>query len=153
MKATVLIVDDNPDVVKLIGGTLRESGYEVLEATGGSAALSMLRSESIDVLVTDVKMSGISGPEIVRRAWEFAPELPVVFIMGRPVADDIPCAMLSRARIVTKPSAKALRDAIAQALGRTRSCGAPPISLPTYGLGRRMMKPGLRTGLSALLGL
>ncbi|HWR54384.1 MAG TPA: response regulator [Bryobacteraceae bacterium] len=153
MQPTVLVVDDIPEVVKLIGGMLRESGYHVLEATGGSAAIGMLRSECIDLLVTDLDMPGVSGPELVRRAWKFAPQLPVVFLTAYSGAKDIPCEMLSRARIVTKPSAKALRGAIAQALEHSRTCGGTSLPLRKCRVGRKATKPGLRTGLSVLLGL
>lgn len=117
MGTAVLVVDDIPEVVDLVAKMLRDSDHDVLEATDGGTALEILQTEAIDVLVTDVRMPGITGPELVRRAWEFAPDLPVVFITGYSVADELPCEMLSRALIVTKPFiAKALRDAIAQAL-------------------------------------
>jgi CheY-like chemotaxis protein len=64
--------------------SLREYGYGVVEASGGHQALGVLERGDgrIDLLVTDVVLPGMDGPELARRAAELRPELPVLFISG-----------------------------------------------------------------------
>jgi two-component system NtrC family response regulator len=117
----VLIVDDVPQIVALVAATFSESGYTVFKTTCGVEALKILQSEAVEVLVSDVKMPGMGGPELVARAWAFAPNLGVVFMTGYSLGDEIPCEMLSRALIVTKPFLpSAIKEAVAQALNTER---------------------------------
>lgn len=152
MQTTVLVVHDIPEVVKLVATMLCESGYRVIEATTGSDALRILESEPVDAAVANLGMQDVSGPDLARRAWESVPELGMVFLAARPAPGEFPCDMLCRARIVTKPSAKALRTAIEQALGG-RYDATKRVAPPTFSFARNATKPGLRTGLSVLLGL
>jgi two-component system cell cycle sensor histidine kinase/response regulator CckA len=81
---TILLVEDEPAVRHMTSRVLQEYGYGVTEASGGHQALGILeRSDGgIDLLITDVIMSGMDGPELARRAAELVPELPVLFISG-----------------------------------------------------------------------
>jgi two-component system cell cycle sensor histidine kinase/response regulator CckA len=81
---TVLLVEDEPAVRLMTSRALQEYGYGVVEASGGHQALGVLeRSEGrIDLLITDVVLHGMDGPELARRAAELLPELPVLFISG-----------------------------------------------------------------------
>jgi CheY-like chemotaxis protein len=81
--AVVLAVDDDAAVRSTTADILKDLGYSVLQADSGEAALELLEEEGmIDVLLTDVVMTGMSGPELVRRARQSQPRLPVVFISG-----------------------------------------------------------------------
>lgn len=135
MSTAILVVDDAPEVLTLVGRTLRDSGYMVFEAADGFDALRILRSGSIDLLVTDVKMPQLSGPEVVSRAWEFAPDLPVILMTGYSVADEIPCEMLCRALLLTKPFLpNALREAVSAALAGESRPAQPPEPRAASGL-------------------
>jgi two-component system, cell cycle sensor histidine kinase and response regulator CckA len=81
---TILLVEDEPAVRHMTSRVLQEYGYGVTEASGGHQALGILeRSDGgIDLLITDVIMSGMDGPELARRATELVPELPVLYISG-----------------------------------------------------------------------
>jgi CheY-like chemotaxis protein len=81
---TVLLVEDEPAVRHMTSRALQEYGYGVVEARGGHQALGVLeRSEgTISLLITDVVLPGLDGPELARRATELVPELPVLFISG-----------------------------------------------------------------------
>jgi CheY-like chemotaxis protein len=81
---TVLLVEDEPAVRLITARGLQEYGYGVVEASGGHQALEVLeRSDGpINLLITDVILAGMDGPELARRAAELAPELPVLFISG-----------------------------------------------------------------------
>jgi signal transduction histidine kinase/ActR/RegA family two-component response regulator len=81
--AVILAVDDDPAVRSTTADILKGLGYSVLQADSGEAALELLDQEGmIDVLLTDVVMTGMSGPELARRARQSQPRLPIVFISG-----------------------------------------------------------------------
>jgi PAS domain S-box-containing protein len=87
-KATVLLVEDDPEVQSLAVETLRSLGYDVITASDGPSALSVLRrGDPIDVLFTDVVMpKGMNGVELARRARELRTGLPVLLASGYPVS-------------------------------------------------------------------
>jgi two-component system, cell cycle sensor histidine kinase and response regulator CckA len=81
---TILVVEDDVQVRGVAGRILREHGYEVLEACGGAEALRIAESapRPIDMLVSDVVMPGMSGPELAGRLRDLWPELPVLHMSG-----------------------------------------------------------------------
>jgi two-component system, cell cycle sensor histidine kinase and response regulator CckA len=81
---TVLLVEDEPAVRLMTSRALQEFGYGVVEAGGGHQALGVLERDEgrVDLLITDVILHGMDGPELARRAKELRPELPVLFISG-----------------------------------------------------------------------
>jgi CheY-like chemotaxis protein len=82
-QALVLAVDDDEAVRHTTADILKGLGYGVLQAANGEAALALLNQNAmIDVLLTDVVMPGMSGPELARRARSSHPRLPIVFISG-----------------------------------------------------------------------
>jgi DNA-binding NtrC family response regulator len=78
--ATVLIVDDEPDMVENCARILRRAGYRCLTATDPYRALALLESDAPDLLLTDLKMAGMDGMELLRRARDLDPSLPVIMI-------------------------------------------------------------------------
>ena len=76
----ILVVDDEPDMVENCTRILRRAGYRVLATTDPERALALLESERPDVLLTDLKMPDIDGMELMRRAHELDPTLPVIMI-------------------------------------------------------------------------
>lgn len=82
---TILAVDDAPSVRTLIVRVCKANGYRVIEATSGEEALRLAGEERglIDILVTDVDLPGISGPELATDIRLTRPRLPVCFISGR----------------------------------------------------------------------
>jgi two-component system, NtrC family, response regulator HydG len=79
-RARVLIVDDEPDMVENCARILRPAGHECLTTTDARRGLVMLESEHPDLLITDLKMPGVDGMELLRRARELDPALPVIVI-------------------------------------------------------------------------
>jgi two-component system response regulator HydG len=79
-RARVLVVDDEPDMVENCARILQRGGYEVLTATDPRRGLAMLESERPDLLLTDLKMPEVDGMELLRRARELDPALPVIMI-------------------------------------------------------------------------
>jgi DNA-binding NtrC family response regulator len=78
--ARVLIVDDEPDMVENLTRILRRAGYHCLRATESERALGVLESERPDLLVTDVRMPGLDGMELLRAARALDPPVPVIVI-------------------------------------------------------------------------
>jgi PAS domain S-box-containing protein len=81
---TILLVEDEERVRNLTVKILRQRGYQVLEAENGSAALAAERAHAgpIDLLLTDVVMPDLSGPEVARRVLERRPGIGVLFMSG-----------------------------------------------------------------------
>jgi PAS domain S-box-containing protein len=83
-EGTVLVAEDEPAVAGLIRRVLLQQGYRVREACNGAEALKLAEKERFrfDLLLTDVVMPVMSGPELVRRLRETRPDLPVLFMSG-----------------------------------------------------------------------
>lgn len=81
---TVLVVDDEPDVRKLVGAMLSGYGYKVLTADNGENAIRIFHKsqQPVDLLLTDVVSPGMSGPMVADRLAESNPSLKVLFMSG-----------------------------------------------------------------------
>jgi PAS domain S-box-containing protein len=81
---TLLLAEDDPIMRKLTRKMLEEHGYKVLEAIDGEAALNVISQNStrIDLILTDVVMKGMNGPELVLRLMDSHPEMKVVYMSG-----------------------------------------------------------------------
>jgi DNA-binding NtrC family response regulator len=80
--AQVLLVDDEAVAREGLATALRRDGLDVTTADNGEAALSLLRGREFDVLLTDVKMPGMDGLELLRRAHENWPGMEVLVVTG-----------------------------------------------------------------------
>jgi len=82
--ATILVVDDEPAVLNLVKLILEAAGYVVLAACNGQQALALCenRKHTIDLLLTDINMPDISGPELACQVSEIVPYLLVIFMTG-----------------------------------------------------------------------
>jgi PAS domain S-box-containing protein len=78
----ILFVDDNDDVREPISALLTQDGYDVIACASAEAAILEARRQAPDVLVTDVVLPGMSGPQLAERLRADAPALPVLFISG-----------------------------------------------------------------------
>jgi CheY-like chemotaxis protein len=81
---TVLVVDDDPLVLMNISAMLEDLGHEVLEATSGQQALRILRrsAETIDLVITDQIMPGMTGVQLIEAIRAAHSELPVILASG-----------------------------------------------------------------------
>ncbi len=76
----ILIVDDDPGQRSLLDSFLRGQGFITLIATSGEEALEILRHHEVGMMISDVRMSGITGLETLRRARQEHPTLPVLLV-------------------------------------------------------------------------
>jgi CheY-like chemotaxis protein len=106
LAATILLVEDEPAVRNVTREALEMGGYRVLAADGPDAATDIARDESnaIDLLLTDVVMPGMNGPELARVVRELRPELVTLFMTGYADAEVLRLATLEGAhRHIQKP--------------------------------------------------
>jgi CheY-like chemotaxis protein len=83
-RATVMVVDDEPLVLKAVQSMLKTKGYEVLPASNGQEALDIFKERTgpIQLLVSDINMPRMKGLELGRRLWSLYPGLPILFMSG-----------------------------------------------------------------------
>jgi PAS domain S-box-containing protein len=116
----MLVVEDEPDVMKMAVRSLREAGYTVLEASSGREALEIIMEagERLRVVVTDVIMPAMSGRDLASQIAEIRPALPVIFMSGYTDEDVIRRGLMERGRrFIQKPfSPDALAREVHEAL-------------------------------------
>jgi CheY-like chemotaxis protein len=114
--ASVLVIDDDPDVRGFIVETLEEQGYQVREASDGRAGLAAMAREKPDLVVLDFIMPGLSGAEVANRILLKAPDQPILFVSGYSETEAVK-RVAPQAPLLTKPfRAEALDKAVRAAL-------------------------------------
>jgi CheY-like chemotaxis protein len=80
----VLVVDDDPGVRAVTSRLLSGAGYAVLDAEDGRGALDLLQhvAPAVDLVLTDLRMPGMSGTQLARAVSELRPDLPVLYMTG-----------------------------------------------------------------------
>jgi len=78
----VLLVDDEPGIRKVVGIALEDAGYRVLEAGNGEEALAVFRREHPAVVLTDLRMPGMDGLDLLRTIKEESPDTEVILVTG-----------------------------------------------------------------------
>lgn len=76
----ILIVDDEKNYPKIIGEILENEGYKALTASNGMEALDILNKEIVDIVLTDVKMPGMSGIQLLEKIKQTYPDTPVIIM-------------------------------------------------------------------------
>jgi two-component system response regulator AtoC len=129
----VLIVDDEPNLRKILSAQLTRDGYDALTAEDGEQGLHLLREHHIDLVITDLKMPKVDGMTLLKRALEIEPELPVVLITAHGTIDTAVEALKRGAfDFVTKPFDKdEVRQIVAKALKTRELRGADATPAPT----------------------
>jgi DNA-binding response OmpR family regulator len=82
-RGTILLVDDEPEIRRLVTGMLKAKGYEVLCAESGETAIRLCAENAgIDLLLTDVVSPGMSGPAIADEVRALNPGVRILFMTG-----------------------------------------------------------------------
>lgn len=123
MSATVLLAEDNKPTREIYHRVLEGAGYHVLDAEDGNTALDLLMSESVDVLLTDVYMPGMSGIELLERVRKVRPDLRAIVMTGQKTSEAVIGALRNQAcEFLSKPFhteelLEAVRSVLARDLG------------------------------------
>ncbi len=82
MKQTILVVDDEADVIRMITQILEDAGYQVVSTNRGEDAINHLAGQPVDLVITDIVMPEMEGIEFIRSVKGSHPTLPIVAISG-----------------------------------------------------------------------
>ena len=80
MAATIMVVDDRAGIRRLLLEVLQDAGYKVLTASGGSEAVEIIKQTKIDLVLLDMKMSGMDGLETLTLLKRYAPHV-IILVM------------------------------------------------------------------------
>lgn len=130
--ARVLVVDDNPKIVDVLGEYLRSDGHLVLAAGDGAKALEIAHTERPDIALLDVMLPGIDGLELTRRFQSL--EIPVILVTAR--ADEVDRLVgleLGADDYITKPFSA--REVVARVKAVLRRCTRSRDGSPTVTVG------------------
>lgn len=104
MKFTLLIIDDEKNIREGLGANFELEGYTVKLAENGEEGLKLISKGDIDLVITDLRMPGISGEEVLRRVTTETPGIPVIVLTGHGSIDAAVDAMRNGAYdFLTKP--------------------------------------------------
>ncbi|MGA1990376.1 MAG: response regulator [Bryobacteraceae bacterium] len=94
-RGKILVVDDEPSVLRLVVWMLEGAGYDTVSAPGSMQALEIFQAQPhIDLVVSDVVMPGMHGPQLMKEIKRLSPSIPVMLISGcvpeRELPPDVP---------------------------------------------------------------
>ncbi|MDH4162721.1 MAG: sigma-54 dependent transcriptional regulator [Nitrospirota bacterium] len=103
-KESILLIDDDSSLRRVIEFSLTEAGYRVLPAASGEEGIALLEKEPADAVITDITMPGMDGLEVLRRVHAADPGLPVVVMTAYGTIESAVDAMKQGAfDYITKP--------------------------------------------------
>ncbi|MGE5056145.1 MAG: response regulator [Acidobacteriota bacterium] len=118
-RPSILVVDDNQDILAFLQEILRNSGYHSLTASSGKRALELLLDENVDLVVLDYEMPMMNGYDVAQRVKEQRPEMPLILYTG--FIEDMPAERLRLfTGVVAKPDCVELLNLIAATTQRIR---------------------------------
>ena len=104
VKFTILVIDDEKNIRTGLQAALELDGYEVLLAEDGTTGLSLALNNEVDLVITDLRMPGVSGEDVLRRITTETPGIPVIVLTGHGTVENAVEAMRSGAYdFLTKP--------------------------------------------------
>lgn len=146
---TILLVDDEQEVVDALARTIRHGGYRILTATSGAQALEQITQASVDLVISDIDMPGMSGLELLTKIRASHPRI-VRFVLTGVASLESALVAINEGRVeryLTKPWEKEeLRTAIREGLdGRSRPSSSPSMHVDMP------LSPRLRETLDRLM--
>jgi len=104
MKFTILVIDDEKNIREGLKAALELDGYNVELAADGAAGLEIALKSEVDLVITDLKMPGVTGEEVLRRVTSETPGIPVIVLTGHGTVESAVDAMRAGAYdFLTKP--------------------------------------------------
>ena len=92
-RARILVVDDSPDMTRVLADQLADVGYEVVLANSGADAIAALKAAPVDVLITDLRMEGVDGMDVLSHVREQHPTVPVLIMTAFGLVVAIPAVL------------------------------------------------------------
>ena len=122
MEARLLIVDDEEIALRNLQHVLEREGYQATAAPTGAAAVALLEKQGFDVVLTDLRMEGVDGMDVLKKSRELQPESEVIFITGYATAESAVQALKHGAfYYIAKPfRLDEVRKVVAEALEKVR---------------------------------
>src|SRR5215831_16355914 len=141
--AHVLVVDDEGAIRYSISKTLQRVGYQVSAAASGEEALEMLEEQVFDVVLTDIRMPGLTGVELLAKIKEKAPDAIVILMTGyASLGTAVESLRLGAHDYLIKPSSSQdIRTSVARGLERARNLHR-----------RRLLLDAIQTNIKELTG-
>jgi CheY-like chemotaxis protein len=122
----VLVVDDDPELLRLLDEQLSESGFRVVTAVDGADAVSKFERQAFDVLLTDLAMPKLNGMQLARKCKTLRPTVPVVLLTAWDLlVDDEERAEHGIDRVVAKPARSGELVKLLKELAAPRGVDAP----------------------------
>jgi len=120
---SILVVDDEPTMRLALCHSLRGKGYKVEDASSGAEALAMIDRAAYQLLITDMKMPGMSGLQVLKRARTLAPQVPIIIMTAFGTVNNAVTAMQAGAAdYLLKPfSSEVLEETVNRVLTDTPS--------------------------------
>jgi len=104
VRSKLLLIDDEEGIRKILGLSLRDAGYEVITASDGKQGLEIFQKENPLIVLTDIKMPGIDGMEVLQKIKSISPDTEVIMITGHGEMDlAIKSLQLEASNFITKP--------------------------------------------------
>lgn len=121
--AQVLVVDDEGAIRYSVSKTLQRVGYNVTEAASGEEALDSMKKHHYDVVLTDIRMPGLTGVELLKRIKEQAPDAIVILMTGyASLGTAVEALRLGAHDYLIKPSSSQdIRQSVARGVERARN--------------------------------
>ena len=121
-KGNILIVDDEPNALKVLSAILSDSGYSVTEAINAKTAIQQVCKADIDVVITDLKMPDMNGIELFEHLSKHHPELFIIFLTAYGTVESAVDAMNmgSFYYFIKPPDYQKLKNIVAKAIEQSR---------------------------------
>ena len=128
MSTPILVVDDEINIRKVLKALLEQEGYHVSEAKDGIEALSLLKKESFQTIITDLRMSHLDGMGLLETSLKQYPDIPIIIITAHGTVDSAVSALKMGAfDYISKPFDKTeMIQVIKKALGTYQSKSQNP---------------------------
>ena len=126
----ILIIDDSESVLAYLESILQEASHEVLVASSGTEALSILKNQALDLVITDIYMPAPDGLEVMRLARQLKLNVPFIVISSHasPMNMFVPARGLGAQLALQKPfSRERLLDAVTAVLDMSMGSIQPPL--------------------------
>jgi two-component system response regulator HydG len=122
MDAHLLIVDDEEIALRNLQHVMEKEGYQVTATQSGAVAVALLEKQGFDVVLTDLRMEGVDGMDVLRKSQELQPQAEVIFITGYATAESAVQALKHGAfYYIAKPfRLDEVRKVVAEALAKGR---------------------------------